>query len=222
MTEFKLEAKTRETNGHKTRQAGLIPGVVYGKNLGNVSIAFDKANFNRLFREAGTSNLIDLAVDDDKSFKTLVQDIQRNPVTSDVVHVDLLKINMKEKIRTEIPLEFVGESAAVVDLSGSLITVKDAVEVECLPADLPSEIRVDISILDDFEKDIRVKDLVVPAGVEIQDDEEEVVVHVEAPRDESEIEADLATPVEENVEEVEVETAKKEDEAEGEGTEKKE
>ncbi|MFA5926919.1 MAG: 50S ribosomal protein L25 [Patescibacteria group bacterium] len=222
MTEFKLEAKTRETDGRKTRQAGLIPCVVYGKNIENVVIAFDKVNFNRLFREAGTSNLIDLSVDDKTSFKTLVQDVQRNPITLDVVHVDLLKINMKEKISTEIPLEFVGESPAVVDLSGSLITARDSVEIECLPADLPSEIKVDISILDDFEKDIRIKDIVVPAGVEILNDEEEVVVHVEPPRDEADIEADLATPVEENVEEVEVETAKKEDEAEGEQKESKE
>lgn len=211
MTDYNLSAKARIENGKKTRNAGLIPAVVYGKHIKNLNVALDKINFNRLFKEAGTSNLIDLNIDNDKPFKTLVHDVQLDPITLEVNHVDFYKVNMKEKITAEIPLVFVGESRAVVDLEGSLITPKDSVEVECLPADLIPEIKIDISILDDFEKDIRVSDLKVPANIEILDDPEEVIAHVEEPRSEEELEA-LKEEVVEDVNTVEVEAEKKEEE----------
>ncbi|MEK7447724.1 MAG: 50S ribosomal protein L25, partial [Patescibacteria group bacterium] len=100
------------------------------------------------------------------------------------------------KITASIPLNFTGDSKAVIDLSGSLITNKSEVEVECLPADLPHEIEVDISVLEDFEAVIHVKDIKVPEGVEIKDDLEETVALVEPPRSEEEL-AELEEPVEE-------------------------
>lgn len=210
MTDFQLQAKTRTENGKKTKAAGQVPAVIYGNGFDNINIALNEIDFNRMFREAGTSNLIDIKVDGGKSIKTLVHDVQLDPITLKVIHVDFYKVNMKEKIHAEIPLAFIGESRAVIDLDGSLMTSKDAVEVECLPGDLIPEIEVDISVLDDFEKDIRVSDLKVPAGIEIQDDPDEVIAHVEAPRDEAELEA-LDEEVVEDVSAVEVETAKPEE-----------
>ena len=103
---------------------------------------------------------------------------------------------MNEKLTTEIPLKFVGDSVAVIDLGGSLLTALDQVEVECLPADLPHEIEVNIDALADFESVIHVSDLVVAPNVTILTDPESVVVRVEAPRSEEELE-ELEEPVQE-------------------------
>lgn len=204
MTEYKLEAKLREQNGNKTRSEGFVPGIVYGKGFDNAKIALEKTNFLRLYKEAGTSNLIDLSIGGDKSVKTLVHDTQLDPIKSEIIHVDFFKVNMKEKIHAEIPLKFIGDSIAVIQLEGSLITSKDSIEVECLPADLIPELEVDVSVLDDFEKNIKVSDLKVPAGVEIQDDPEEIIAHVEEPRSEEEL-AELEEEVVEDVSAIEVE-----------------
>ncbi len=217
MTDFKLNVQKREEKVNKTRSAGMIPGIVYGHGTENTSVAFDKIEFSKLYRDAGTSNLVELHVDD-KKYKTLIQDIQFHPVNHEVVHVDFFKVNMKEKINAEIPLNFIGDSPAVMNLEGSLITPVDTIEVECLPGDLISEIDVDISVLDDFEKDIRIADLKVPAGIEVQNEAEEVVAFVQEPRSEEELES-LNEEVVENVEGVEVEN--KGEEAPTEGNEEK-
>jgi len=213
MTDYKLKADKKTEKPNKLRQEGKIPAVVYGKNFENISIAIPKVAFNHIFKEAGTSNLIEMEVEGNK-FKTLIHQYQSDSLTGEITHVDFLKINMKEKIHAEIPLTFVGESTAVIDLEGSLITPVDQIEIECLPADLPSEISVDISILDDFEKNIKVSDLKIPEGVEVLSDLEEIIAFIQAPRSEEEM-AELETAVEENVEAVEVEHKGEETPAEG-------
>lgn len=205
MTDFKFKATKREKSAKELRRNGLIPAVIYGKKFENQSIEVDAKEFTHLYREAGSSNLVDLNIDG-KTVKTLIHEIQRNPLNNNISHIDFLKIDMKEKIRTEIPLEFVGETVLVIDQEGSLITSKDAVEVECLPSDLVDHINVDISVLTDFDMNIKVEDLKVPAGMEILDDPEEVIALVQPPRSEEELEA-LDEDVVEDVEAIEVENA---------------
>lgn len=219
MTEFKLESSNREATPKEARRNGLIPAIVYGKGLDNSPITLNKVDFMRLFKEAGSSNLVELKLPDGKAVKTLIQDTQYDAVTSEILHVDFYKVNMKEKIHAEIPLTFVGDSAAVIDKEGSLITPKDSIEVECLPGDLISELKVDISVLDDFDKDIRVSDLNIPEGIEVIDDPETIIAHVEEPRSEEEM-AGLETEVVADVSTIEVENKGEETPAEGEGAEK--
>lgn len=213
-SEFKLKAEEKTEKPNRVRANGQIPAVVYGKNFEPISIAVDKIEFERIFRHAGTSHLIDMNANE-KKFKTLVHNIQFDPITHNILHVDFLKINMKEKIHAEIPIKFVGESSAVIDRDGSLINPVDTIEIECLPADLPAEFEVDIAILDDFEKNVKVSDLKVPEGVEVLTDPEEVIVFVQEPRSEEEL-AELETEVVENVDAVEVENKGEEAPAEGE------
>lgn len=215
MTEFKLKANKREGNPGLTRTDGFIPAVVYGNDFPNEKIALEKSEFLRLYKEAGSSNLIELSIEDGKNIKTLVHDIQLDPLTSNIIHIDFFKVNMKEKIHADIPLKFVGDSACVIEKEGTLITPKNSIEVECLPGDLIPELEVDISVLDDFEKDIRVSDLKVPTGIEILDEAEEVVAHVEEPRSDEEM-AELETEVVEDVSAIEVENKGEEAPAEGE------
>ena len=220
MTEYNLAAKVRTDKANKIRSTGFIPAVVYGNDVKNINIALDKTEFMQIYRHAGTSNLIDLNIADQDKFKTLIHDTQTDPIHNEIIHVDFYKVNMKEKIHTEIPLKFVGDSKAVLELEGSLITPKDAIEVECLPADLIPEIEIDVSVLNDFEKNIRISDLRLPDTIEVQDDPEEVIAFVEEPRSEEEM-AELEEEVKEDVGAIEVEHAG-EEVAEGEEGEVKE
>jgi len=215
MTEFKLQAKKAESKPRELRRQGLIPAIVYGNDYNNIKIALEKRAFMRLFKEAGTSNLIELEIEGEKPVKTLIHETQIDSLNSGIIHIDFFKVNMKEKIHAEIPLKFVGESVAVIEHEGTLITPKTSIEVECLPSDLISELEVDISTLDDFEKDIRVSDLKISTGVEILDDAEEVIARVEEPRSDEEM-AELETEVVEDVTSIEVENKGEEVPAEGE------
>jgi len=205
MSDFKIKVEERTGKPHLTRQAGKTPAVVYGNKFENLSIAMDKREFEKLFKKAGTSNLIDMTVGD-KKFKTLVHDYQLDPISGVIIHVDFMKINMKQKIHAEIPLKFVGESTAVINLEGSLINPVDSVEIECLPADLPSEFEIDLSVLDDFEKNIKISDIVLPEGVELISDPEEVIAFVQEPRSDAELEA-LDEEIVEDVDAIEVDNA---------------
>lgn len=203
MTDFTFEAEKVDAKAKDLRNQGKIPAIVYGKSFDNQKLALDQTNFNRLYKDAGSSNLIDLKIGNE-SEKVLIHDIQLHPVDGKILHVDFLKINMKAKIKTEVPLEIVGETPLVIEQEGSLITNKDAVEVECLPNDLVDHIKVDISVLTEFDQNIKVSDLAVPQGIEILDDPEEVIVLVQPPRSDEELEA-LEEAVVEDVEAVEVE-----------------
>lgn len=187
-----LKAQPREVLGKKVkklRENGKIPAVLYGKEFDSLSLILDKTEYEKVLHDAGTSTIIDLEVEGKETFKILLHEPQCDPVSDKVLHADLYKVNMKEKIHTEIPLEFVGVSVAVVDLEGNLITNKDALEVECLPDKLVSEIKVDISKLKTFEDLIKVSDLDIPEGIEISADPEEIIAQVTPPRSEEELEA---------------------------------
>lgn len=217
--EYKLSAVERkEKNTNKLRLNKKIPAVVYGSDFNNLPISVDGLEFNKVFEEAGESSLINLKIGDQDSVKVLVHEIQQDPVTMNIIHIDFYKVNMKEKIRTEIPLELVGEAPAVSELEGTMVTNKDAVEVECLPSDLVSELQVDISVLKTFDDAIKISDIKVPNGIEILDDPEEVAILVQPPRSDEEL-AELEEEVTEDVESVEVEGEKEEAEEDAEGSE---
>jgi len=191
---FKLKGGLRTITGKKVsqlRKQKLIPAVLYGKGFKNKNLVLDLAEFEKIQKSAGSSSLVDLKIDDDKALKILIGDLQKDPVNDKIVHADLIKVNMKEKIRTNIPLEIIGESAAVVDLEGNLITNKDEIEVECLPDALVSSIQVDISVLKTFDDNIKISDLNIPEGIEVLDDQEETLFMVTPPRSEEELEEDL-------------------------------
>ena len=203
MIPFAIETKKRDLEAKKVRKEGFLPAIVYGSGFENQKITLDEKEFNKLYKDAGTSNLVDLDIEGEK-LKALIHDVQINPVSEKVIHIDFYKVDMKEKIKTEIPLEFVGETTLVVDQEGSFIANKDALEVECLPSDLIDHIDVDISHLTDFEQNIKVADIKVPTGIEVLTDMEEVVALVQPPRSEEEL-AELEEKPVEDVEKVEVE-----------------
>lgn len=217
-----LEAQKREQTGRHdaaaVRQARRIPGVLYGHGHETQHVSVDGGLFNKVFKEAGESSLVNFVMDEGAPVKVLIQEVQRDPLTHEASHVDFHQVRMDEKIKAEVAIEFIGESAAVKQLSGILLKNMDHVEVTCLPADLPHEITVDISALATFEDKIRVSDLPKPANVEFLSTAEDIVAAVSEPRSTEEIEA-LNEAVVVDVDSVEVEGAK--EDAEGEASEGK-
>jgi large subunit ribosomal protein L25 len=185
-----LAAQSRTVIGKAVRQLrreGLLPAVMYGHNIESQSLSLDNRTFTKLFRQVGGSTLIDLAVDDAKPVKVLVHHVQEHPIKRIPEHVDFYIVNLKEKLQTSIPLEFIGVSDAEEVLGGTLNHVKDEVEVECLPQDLVAEIQVDVSSIKTFEDVLRISDIITPKGITILDDAEEVVVSVIEPRSEADM-----------------------------------
>lgn len=197
MEKLKLKARKRDILGKKVRalrREGFMPAVLYSKGKENLALSIGQKEFNHIYKNSGGSTLINLEISDEKSKNVLVKEVARDAVKGELIHADFYEVKMTEKITAKIPLNFIGDSKAVIDLSGGLITTKSEVEIECLPADLPHEIEVDISTLEDFESVIHIKDIKVPAGVEIKDDLEETLAFVEAPRTEEEM-AELEEPI---------------------------
>ena len=212
-----IKANSRDIYGKKlasNRKNGQVPGEIYGNQKENQSVFVDGHDFARVFQQVGHSTIVELQVEGGASENVLIHDVDTDPLTSEIRHIDFYRINMNKTIRTEVPLHFVGESAAVFQQEGSLFKNIEEVEIETLPINLPSNIEVDISVLDDFTKTIHVSDLKVSEG-EILTDMEQLVCKVEPPRSEEEMAA-----LEEEVGDAIPEGANEEGEAsEGEGKE---
>lgn len=208
--EIEIKAENRKETGKKVktlRDKGIVPAVVYGAGHKSVSIQVNAKEFNKTFREAGETTLLKLKIGDHTK-NVLIHDIARDPIENNIIHIDFYEVKMDQQIKTEVPLVFEGEAPAVKNLGGILVKNLTEIKVEALPKDLPHEIKVDISKLETLESYIRIKDLVLPAGVKILEEMEETVVLVEPPRSEEEL-AKLEGKTEVKPEEVEIVTEKK-------------
>lgn len=182
-----LQIETREATGKKLatlRKAGKLPGVVYGPKQASMNILLEKNVFEKVLKEAGESTVINL-VGVGEEIEVLVHEVAFNPSKGGVEHVDFYALEKGKEITVHVPLEFIGEAPAV-KTGGSLTKVLHEIEITCKPSALPQHIDVDVSSLDDFEKQIHVKDLVVPAGVKVLNDADEVVALVQEVVDEPE------------------------------------
>ena len=197
-----LQLATRTVTGksaRKLRADGQTPAVVYGHGDEAEVVTADSRELNKAYASAGGNKIIGLKIDDARQKNALIHQVQSDVRTGHLIHADFYLVRMDEKIKTEVPLHFTGESTAVYQQEGTLLRALETVEIEALPADLPENFEVDISVLDDFEKSITVADLKVPAGVEVLTPAEELVVRVEPPRSEEELE-ELDAPIDEAAE----------------------
>jgi len=194
--ELKVEARKDSGRKLKTlREKGFIPAVVYGPGHKPASIQVSYNDFNKILEEAGESTLIKLKLGDQIK-NVLIHDVGKDPISDKFIHVDFYQVRMDKIIKTHVGLVFEGEAPAVKNLDGVLIKNITELEIEALPKDLPHEIKVDISILDSFDKHIRIKDLVLPQGVKVLEEPEELVVSVIPPRTEEELKALEEKPAE--------------------------
>ncbi|MFM2381754.1 MAG: hypothetical protein RLZZ76_521 [Candidatus Parcubacteria bacterium] len=188
-----LDVTKRTASAEAVRTEGKIPAVVYGPKQTPISIAVDKVQFEKTVKSAGESTVINL-IGLGEDIEVLIHDVAFNPEKGGVLHADFYAIEKGKEITVDVPLEFIGEAPAV-KAGGVLTKVLHEVEVTCKPSALPQHISVDVSVLDDFEKQIHVSDLVLPSGVKIESDADEVVALVQHVKEESEapLVADLST-----------------------------
>lgn len=189
---LRAEARTLSGKQVKTlRASGALPVVVYGYETESTPLVVDAKAFRQLYEQAGSTGLVSLEVEGKNPVKILIHDVQVGPVRGELIHADLYAPNLKEEVETEVPLEFVGEAAAVRELEGNMVTNLTELTVRALPTDLPHELEVDIRALKTFDDLIHVSDVVVPAGVTIMDDPDVVIALVTPPRSEEELKAEL-------------------------------
>lgn len=197
MEQITLEAQERVVFGkanRRLRKEGLVPAVMYGRGVKPQALALEAKAAERVFKEAGGSRLVSLKAGEARARKVLIQDAQRDPVKGGLTHLDFFAVKMNEVLKAEVPLRFVGESPVARD-GGTLVKNLEKLEVECLPADLPEAVEVDISGLDDFEKTITLEDVKLPEGVKLLEDDLSIMVaKMEAPRTDEEL-AELEEPV---------------------------
>lgn len=214
MKKVNLQAKIRTILGRKTNQLrakNQIPAVLYGQNIKNQNLDLSSKDLQHALKLHGANALIDLKIDDQKPILTFLQNIQRHPVSDQIIHCDFWKINPDQEIKTQVIIKPQGTSLAIEEMGGSLLQNKPQIEISALPDKLISELEVDITPLKTFEDRILIKDLNLPRGIKVLDDPEELVLAVQEPRSEEEMEELEEKPVE-DVEAVAVEEKGKEEE----------
>jgi len=174
---MKLTVTVRQDKKAKDiRKEGLVPCVIYGKHLeAPLVVSCQKNEFIKKYKEVGYATPLTLESDTINQL-VLIQDIQLDPVSNELMHVDFLAIKADEKVTTEIPIVLTGESPLEKSGDGRVQLVKDFVEVEALPQDLPHDITVDVSVIETMNDTIFVKDLKVSDKVTILDDPEQAIV----------------------------------------------
>jgi len=186
-SELKLAAITRQPGRQalsQLRSQGFIPAVVYGPKTDNLHIQIKKAEALKIYDQGCEYSLITLDIDGQEQRQGIIKDLAQTKVKDQLIHMDFFQVDMAEKVTTEVELNFIGEAPAVKQLGGVVVKNFDAVEIECLPKDLTSELDVDLSVLTDFDTHITFADLKLPKGVALSDKHEmnEIIVAVEEPR----------------------------------------
>lgn len=185
-----LNAKPRQDTGkgvsRKLRAAGEVPGVIYGSGRQPQPLTVNSRDFERLAERVRiTSTVIELALDG-KTARTLVRELQRDPIKRTVIHVDFQELVAGEKVTVSVPLRLVGTPEGVKTGGGILEEVMHQLEVTCDPANIPDHIDVDVTALT-IGHSLHVGDVKLPEGVEVVDDPEQTIAVVSAPKAEEEV-----------------------------------
>ena len=222
---FKIKANKREIFGknasRRLRREGMIPAVIYGARDVTVSLDLKKQEIFKVLRaETGENTIFQISFDSEIK-DAMIKEIQRDPVTDEILHADFIQITMDKIVRISVPVLTVGEAVGVKTEGGFVDLMTREVELECLPKDIPENIEVDISDLH-LHQSLKVEDIAPIEGVEILSAPDAILVLVEAPSKEEEIE--VVEEEEEIISEGEEPEVIKKEKAEGEekkGEEKK-
>ncbi len=185
MSQYVVEARSRTAQGknvnRRLRVAGRIPGVMYGPGKTPVAVSVDPHVISDILHSSsGHNTIFALSIDGGEQVNAMVKDYQLDPVKGKLIHADFFALSMDRKLELSVDIEIVGEAKGVKNAGGIMDVVTRSVDVECLPADIPESIQVDVSQLeiDDY---IRVKNLPVNPGVQILSDPEVVIVMILPP-----------------------------------------
>ena len=198
MVKLKANKRDEKTSADKVRSEGSVPGVVYGPKQEAISFSVKAPEIKKIYEEAGESTMISLEIDGE-DHDTLIHDIQFDPVKGHILHVDMYEVERGKKLQVSVELVFEGLAPAEKNLGAMIVKVMHEVEVECLPRNLPSELKVNLEQLTEFGSQILVKDIELPEGVELVTGEDEVVALAKETQEEV-MEEEVEAPDMENIE----------------------
>lgn len=196
-----LSAQPRTVIGKQVKQLrrqGLVPAIIYNNKLESTSVQVNDAEMRAILRKSGTGHLITLTMDQ-VEHPSLVRNIQKHPVTGQLLHIDFYEVNMLELVEAEADIELVGVSEPVRQGLGIVTQTLHTLEIECLPNALISEIKVDMALIRKPGDVIHVRDITLPEGVKAVTDANTIVATFEYPKEEKE-ESDALAPSAEAVE----------------------
>jgi len=184
MSQILIEAKRRAPGGknanRRLRTAGLIPAVLYGRGREPVPLTVEpKAVVDILYSESGQNTIFSLSVDGGEQTNAMVKEYQLDPVRGRVIHTDFVQIAMDRLLEVSVNVELVGEAEGV-KAGGLLDFVTRSIDLECLPADIPDSIKVDVGHLkiNDY---VRVKNIEFDSKIKVLTDPEVVIVTISPP-----------------------------------------
>ena len=177
-TTLTLEGERREALGRHVkalRREGITPANLYGRGAESVSFQAESRALDRLVTDGGRGSLVELTIDGEKH-QTLLRTLQRHPVTRAIMHADFYIVEMNRAVQTTVPVHLVGDAPAA-RLPGAVIThLTHEVTIECLPANIPSAVELDVSELEELETALYVSDIAAPEGVLVLTDGETIIV----------------------------------------------
>ncbi len=186
-----LKANIRKITGRKVktlRKQGIVPANVYGKDVKSQMVEINSKEFREVYKKTGETGIIELTLGKETR-PVLVHNLQVHPVTSELLHVDFLQVNLKEKVTAQIPVELVGESPAEKSGIGTAVLLVQELEVEALPGDMIPKFEIDATKLTEVEQSVKISDLKYDSKkIEVKADLETVVAKVEPPQKEEVIE----------------------------------
>jgi len=182
MEQTELQAATREILGKKVRflrRQGIIPVHLFGHDVESMALQCDAAQLQRVLAEVGKTSLISLIPDKAKTPRNVVvREIQREPRTGELLHVDFYQVRMAEKIKVEVPIVLVEEAPALKSKENMLLQELNRLTIECLPDQIPPSVELDMSSLTEVEQSIQVKDITLGEGITVLNDPEHMVVKI--------------------------------------------
>ena len=177
-----LKLDRRTVIGKKVKQLrrqGVIPVHIYGADMGPENLQVEDLTLNRLLPQIGSNIPVSVEYEGQGDEKVcFVREVQRNPVTDDVIHVDFLRVDVTQTVSAEVPLVLTGSSLAVTEMAGTLLQNVQSLLIEALPMNMPAEVIVDISSLIDFDASIPVSDVAVPGNVTVLNDPDDTIARV--------------------------------------------
>jgi large subunit ribosomal protein L25 len=190
MMSIVVKSEKREGLGsnaaRRLRAQGFVPAVLYGESLETTALVLSKKDIVQILRlESGENTIFQVAVDGETT-DVMIKELQIDPASDELLHVDLIRISMDKPIRVTVPIVHRGEPVGVKTEGGFVDFVTREVEVECLPRDIPESIGIDISELH-INQSYKVQAMAVPAGVKIITDPNTVLVLISMPHKEEEV-----------------------------------
>jgi len=196
MDSLELRVDSRDILGKKVRflrRRGITPVHVIGHGLESLSLQCDTANLRQVLGQAGRTKLVNLKVGKERRARpTLVKEVQVEPMTGELLHVDFYQVRMADKVKMEVPLRTFGESPLLKLKGNILIQELPTISVECLASDIPESFTVDLNELTVVGQAVRIKDITVPEKVAVINDGEQLVLKIVAqamPKEGEEVEA---------------------------------